>query len=59
MMPVLAYVGICLLIGLIGESRRGGFVLYFLLATIATPPVALLAMILMTPRPKHPKKPAA
>lgn len=54
MMPVLVYVGICLLIGLIGESRRGGFVLYFLLAFAITPPVALLVMIVMSPRPKKP-----
>lgn len=54
MMPVLVYVAVCLLIGVIGESRRGGFVLYFLLAVVTTPPVALLAMILTTPRPKKP-----
>ena len=50
------YALFCLLVGWMGRERwawrLNGFMFYFLLAAVITPPGAMLVLILMTPRRK-------
>ncbi|MDO9712718.1 hypothetical protein [Paracraurococcus lichenis] len=46
----LVYLTMALLVGTLAINMRGGFLLYFVMALVLTPPGALLVMILMTGR---------
>ena len=49
------YFALCLIVGVLGISRWGGFLLHFFLAVFITPPGALLLMILLMRRKKAPR----
>lgn len=45
-MSILAYIAICLLVGLLGSKRKLGFALTFVLSFILTPIVTLILLLI-------------
>ncbi len=58
MYPII-YFALCLIVGILGVNRRGGFLLYFFLAVVITPPGTLLLMILLSYCKRAPRSAAS
>jgi hypothetical protein len=48
-MYIALYLALCILVGLFGIGRGGGFLLHFILSLVLTPIIGMIILLIVTP----------